>query len=102
MSFPAYQAFHGEINSQTGKDIRRGFVRWRVYMHLVHCPVLNFVTPVEVKVTGLSSTLKMGPRKVIDALDWLASTGYLVEHGRHERRVRSLTLAWELQPRNAA
>lgn len=94
VSFPAYEVF--------GKDIQLGFARWRVYMHLVHGPVLNFVTPTEVKVAGLAVTLKMSPRKVIDALDWLAQRGYIVEQGRHERRVRSLTLAWTLNPEQAA
>lgn len=94
MSFPAYECF--------GKDIQLGFARWKVYMHLVHGPVLNFVTPVEVKVAALEASLRMSPRKVIDALDWLADRGYIVEHGRHERRVRSLTLAWTLNPEKAA
>lgn len=99
MSFPAYQ--------HLGKHIGRGFARWRVYMHLVHGsdtepPVLNFVRPVEVKVTALADCLHMSPRKAQDALDWLAERGYIVEHGRGDRRVRSLTLAWELQPKKAA
>ncbi len=49
MSFPAYESF--------GKDIQLGFARWRVYMHLVHGPVLNFVTPTDVKVAGLEARL---------------------------------------------
>jgi hypothetical protein len=94
VSFPAYE--------HLGKNIGRGFARWRVYMHLVHQPVLNFVTPVEVKVTALAVTLEMSPRKTIEALDWLVGQGYIVQHARHGRRVRSLTLAWELLPKQAA
>jgi hypothetical protein len=89
MSFPAYEAI--------GKDIGLGFARWRVYMHLVHAPILNHRRPVEVKVSFLATALKMSPRKVIDALEWLTAEGYLIEEAhRGERRVRALTLAWEI------
>lgn len=92
--FPAYEAF--------GRDIGIGFARWRVYMHLVNGGIVNHVRPVEVKVSGLSSTLKMSRRKVTEALDWLIWRGYVIEHGRHERRVRVITLAWALAPDQAA
>lgn len=86
--FPAY--------AELGQNIGRRFATWRVYMHLVHAPILNHHIPTEVKVTGLGAALGMSPRKVVGALDWLVTCGYIVEHDRHERRVRSFTLAWEL------
>lgn len=97
--FPAYEAI--------GKDIQLGHARWRLYMYLVHgneqtAPILNHVRPVEVKATGLSQALHMSPRKVLDGLDWLTARGYIVECGRGDRRVRSLVLAWELEPEKTA
>lgn len=88
MSFPAYEAI--------GKDIGLGFARWRVYMHMVHEPVLNHRRPTDVKVSYLATALKMSPRKVIDALEWLVASGYVIEESRGEHKVRALTLAWEV------
>ncbi len=93
MSFPAYEAI--------GKDIGLGFARWRVYMHLVHAPILNHRKPTDVKVSYLSTALRMSPRKVIDALEWLVQSGYVIEDARGEHKVRSLTLAWEVAQRAA-
>lgn len=87
MSFPAYR--------DITKDIELGFARWRVYMHLVHEPVLYHTHPVEVKVIGISHALHMSNRKVIDALDWLVRRGYIIQHARDGRRTRSLSIAWE-------
>lgn len=100
MSFPAYKQLDDSINATTGKNIRRGFARWRVYRYLVK--VLNFKRPVEVKAHAVASYLHMSPRNVIEALDWLAENRYLEEHGRGERRVRSLTLEYDINPEKAA
>lgn len=95
MSCPAYE--------QLGKDIRLGYASWRCYMRLAigsehEPPILNFVTPVEVKVWYLAQTIPLSPRKVRSSLDWLVRMGYLVEHGRDARGVRSLSLAFSASP----
>lgn len=93
MSYPAYD--------QLALDIGRGFATWRVYMYL-RPPRLDFCTPVEVKVWSVALELRMSERKVRSALAWLIERGYLREHGRGSRRVRSLTLAWAIPPRQSA
>lgn len=91
MSYPAYEAF--------GKEIGRGYAVWRVYMAL-QPPRLTFHTPRAVKVAAMVSELRMSPRDVIRGLSVLTQRGYLVEHSRDRRGVRSLTLAYALE--NAA
>lgn len=98
MSFPAYETL--------SRDIDLGFARWKVYMRLVHGGVLNHATPAEVKAESLAEgivwrnrrgrSVRLSPRKVRDALDWLVDRGYLVEHGRDPRGVRLLTLCWAM------
>jgi hypothetical protein len=86
--FPAYASI--------GRDVQLGYARWRVYMHLVHAPVLNHVCPVDVKVDGVAHSLTMSRRKVRDSLNWLVARGYLTQHARDAHGVRSLTLTWEM------
>jgi hypothetical protein len=88
VSFPAYDAI--------GKDLGLGFSSWRVFMFLVNEPVLNHVTPVEVKVWFVAEQLHMGRRHVSHALDWLVQRGYLVQHAKDGRGVRTLSLAWAI------
>lgn len=88
MSYPAYESF--------GKWIGRGYGAWRVYMAL-QPPALTFHTAKDVKVVGLVDELHMSPRDVIRALGVLTEAGYLVEHSRNRRGVRSLTLAYALE-----
>lgn len=85
ISYPAYD--------QLPLDIGRGFAIWRVYMHL-RPPRLDFREPSEVKVWSVAMDLKMSERKVRSAITWLVARGYLKEHSRGSRRVRSLTIAW--------
>lgn len=106
MSCPAYFAF--------GKDLRVGYSRWRVYMHLVHAPVLNHAKPVDVKISALALAIPargddtpgarrhISRRKLSDAIDWLVQNGYLLEHAKDRRGMRSLTLAWDVKPRESA
>ncbi len=106
VSFPAYTDF--------GKDVRAGYARWRVYMHLVHAPVLNHAKAVDVKITALAASIPsrgddtqlehghISRRKAAEAIDWLVRVGYLVEHAKDRRGVRSLTLAWELKREDTA
>lgn len=93
MSYPAYQQF--------GKEIRRGYSVWRVYMAL-QPPLLAFHVPKDVKAVWLAGELKMGRRHVIKALDWLVEHGYLIQHGRGLHGVRSLSLAYAVAERPAA
>lgn len=87
MTFPAYR--------DITKDIELGYARWRVYMFLVHEPILNHTQAIEVKVIAVAHALHMSNRKAIDALDWLVKRGYLIQHARDGRRTRSLSIAWE-------
>lgn len=94
MSFPAYRAL--------GRDIQLGFSHWRVYMHLVHAPILNHVTPVWVKSSALEIPGR-GERPltrgvVAKSLDWLVRRGYVVQYARDAHGVRSLALAFEVAP----
>lgn len=96
--YPAYEQFANEIG--------RGFSIWRVYMAL-RPPRLGFTehpetTPGNVKVEVLAKELRMGERKVRAALDWLTANGYLHEHGRDGRGVRSLTVAHAVRRETAA
>lgn len=93
MSFPAYDSF--------GKEIGRGFAVWRVYMAL-QPPTLDFVKPKDVKVISLANHLRMGRRHVSAAILWLIEHGYVVEHSRDAKRVRSLTLAYALEREQVA
>lgn len=90
MSFPAME--------DLAADIELGFVAWKVYMHLQR-NVLNHVTPVEVKVWLLADTVHSNNQRVIESLNWLVHKGYLAEHARGSRGVRSFTLAWSVKPR---
>lgn len=101
MSFPAMEQLEDAISSETGKHIRRGFTRWRVYRFLKP-PRLSFVESREEKVATIQHALRMSPNAVVDALDWLTERGYLIEQGRSERGVRRLVLAYELEPRKTA
>lgn len=83
--YPAYESF--------GRQIGRGFAAWRVYMAL-QPPRLDFAIPRDVKIGALSDELGMGRQHVRKALTELVSQGYLLEHGRDARRVRSLRLAY--------
>jgi hypothetical protein len=94
IDWPAYEAM--------GHDIRVGHACWRVWMHLIHTVCLSMHKPTEVKVWYLCQTLKMSPRSVINALDCLTQYGYLIDHGRKERRVRSLTFAYSVKPTDAS
>lgn len=100
MSFPAYQDLDRQVR-QAGENIRRGFRRWLVYRYLADDLPLDFVDPVDVKATALATTLRMSPRNVIEALDWLVENGYLCQT-RKARRVRSLRLFRNRKPRQAA
>jgi len=96
--YPAYEQFANEIG--------RGFSIWRVYMAL-RPPRLEFTEklnaqPCNVKVEMLAKELRMSERKVRAALDWLTSNGYLREHGRDGRGVRSLTVAHDVRRDTAA
>lgn len=84
-----YPAYHEIAN-----DVELKFARWKVFMHLVHAPVLNHVKPVRVKAWVLAKAIPMHRDKVNDALDWLVRRGYLLQHERDRRGVRTLTLAW--------
>jgi hypothetical protein len=44
----------------------------------------------------------MGRRHVIKGLDWLIDHGYLIQHGRDPKGVRSLRLAYAIAPGQAA
>ncbi len=89
MSFPAFEAF--------AADTAVRHITFRVYMHLQRA-CLNHHTPQEVKSLSLAETLKLRPASIISALNWLTSRGYLVEHPRGSRNVRSFTLAWSIPP----
>ena len=101
MSFPALDHLNADISALTGKQIRRGYARWRVYMFLKP-PRLSFAEAREEKVETIRFALRMSPNAVVDALDWLTEKGYLVEHGRTGRGIRRLSLAWDIQPRMTA
>lgn len=60
-------------------------------------PLLHFVDRRDVKLAWLVEELHMGRRQVIQALAWLVTHGYVVEHGRDPKGVRSLTLAYALE-----
>jgi hypothetical protein len=87
LSYPAFTSF--------GKEIRRGYAVWRVYMAL-QPPRLSFHKPCDVKATGLATELQMGRRHVIKALNELVASGFLVEQGRDHHGVRSLMLAYAI------
>ncbi len=84
MTFPALDAFAAD------RAVRR--LTFRVYMHLQR-QVLDLTKPRAVKVAELAHTLRMRPASVIESLNWLVCRGYLIEHERKERRVRTFTLA---------
>lgn len=88
MSYPAFASF--------GKEIRRGYAVWRVYMAL-QPPCLSFHKPKDVKAVWLAGELQMGRRHVIRALNELVAAGYLIEHTRDAHGVRSLSLAFALE-----
>lgn len=88
MTYPAFTSF--------GKDIARGHAVWRVYMAL-QPPCLHFHKAKAIKATVIADELRMGRRHVIKALNELVATGYLVEHGRLARGVRSLSIAFALE-----
>jgi DNA-binding MarR family transcriptional regulator len=90
MSFPALDAFENDPISESPPT-------WRVYMHLQRS-LLNHTKPLPVKVRGLTQTLKLGPASVITALNQLVERGYLIEHSHDARGIRSLTLAWSVDP----
>jgi DNA-binding IclR family transcriptional regulator len=87
VSYPAYQ--------QIGKEIGLGFARWKVYMAL-QPPTLNFRKPTEIKLVWLADHAHLSRQKAREALDWLVEKRYVIEEGRDNRGVRSLTLAWDL------
>lgn len=90
MSFPALDAFAAD------RAVRR--LTFRLYMHLQR-EVLDLTSPRPVKVAQLAHTLRMRPESVITSLNWLVERGYLVEHARGPRRIRSFTLAWTATPK---
>lgn len=85
VSYPAFEAFSRVV------DHRRA-VR-RVYQAL-QPPRLDFALARPVKTIGLAHELKLNPRDVRAALNRLIGDGYLIEHGRDRRGVRSLRLAY--------
>lgn len=87
MSYPAYEAF--------GKEIGPGYATWRVYMAL-QPPKLDFAVPKDIKTAALAQELRMGRQHVRNAITRLIALGYLIEHGRDTRGVRSLRLAYAL------
>lgn len=88
MSFPAYAslAFDPDLT----------FPRWRVYMRLVHQPILNPVTSVAVDVSTLTNATQLDFEAVSEALGWLTARGYVIETERHDG-IPSLVLAWTIE-----
>ncbi len=86
MSFPALNDFEADPGVT--------FARWRVYTHLRR-NVLEMDEPKPVKVWGLTISLHMRKRAIIDALNWLTANGYIREHEReHAKATRIFTLAY--------
>jgi hypothetical protein len=65
-------------------------------------PLLDFAVPRDIKAVWLARELGMGRRHVIKGLDWLIDHGYLIQHGRDPKGVRSLRLAYAIAPKQAA
>ncbi len=89
MSFPALDAFAAD------RAVRR--LTFRLYMYLQR-EALDLTEPRRVRNAIVASKLRMRPASVITALNWLVTSGYLVEHPRGPRGERSFTLAWSVQP----
>jgi hypothetical protein len=87
VSYPALDSFAADHR------IRRS--TFRLYMHLQRS-VLHHAEPREVRIWYLKDRLHMGATAIISGLNWLVLNGYLIEHGRGQRMVRSFTLAWSV------
>lgn len=90
MTFPALAAFAAD------HTVRR--LTFRLYMHLQR-EALDINQARAVKVAELAHTLRMRPASVIESLNWLVQNGYLIEHARQSRRIRTFTLAWTRETR---
>jgi hypothetical protein len=86
---PAFAAFD--------HDPAVGRLAHRLYRHL-QSELLDFREPRPVKVRGLAGTLHAGTSGVMRSLNWLVARGYLVEHDRGSRGIRSFTMAWIAKP----
>lgn len=85
MTFPALD--------DLAQDVNIGHRAWRVYMHLQRS-VLDLRTPRTVKVNVLGEALRIRPASISKSLNYLVQSGYLIEHERETRGIRSFTLAW--------
>lgn len=64
----------------------------RVYAHLLQNPRI-FYEPEDAKAWKIADELQMSRDTVNDALDVLIEHGYLLDHGRDERKVRRVSVA---------
>lgn len=87
MSFPALDTF--------ASDIEMGFAAWKLYMWLQRNH-LNHLEPKDTKISALCQTLSMGQHSVVDGLNRLVESGYLVESAPGFRGVRRFVLAWSV------
>jgi len=88
LSYPAFAAFFTDPGITSA--------RIQVFMALQpdRALALDFVRPVDVKTEAVARAARVSKGAAVDALAWLVRHGYLVQHGRDGRGIRSVTLAY--------